>query len=208
MIILEQAYNLIIQITQFYGLPGYFIAMIIQAIIAPIPSEALILLGGASFGFFLGGIVGSLGETAGGVISFYISKKLGRPVVKKLLGEKTMNFTDKWFSIYGGRAVFIGRLIPVIPFDAVSYGAGLTKIKFKTYFTATFIASFPRAFFYSALGSLAANQINQQGFTTAFNQIMIIGVGLLITLIVLHNIIIKKIKKPPQKKTSKPLKNT
>ncbi|MBR9679304.1 MAG: VTT domain-containing protein [Nanoarchaeota archaeon] len=195
MILIEQLYNTTITIIQFYGLPGYFLAMIIQAIIAPIPSEALIMLGGASFGAFWGGLIGSLGETAGAVFSFYISKKGGRPIVKKLLGSKITDFADKWFQTYGGRAVFLGRLIPVIPFDAVSYGAGLTKIKFKKFFLATLIASFPRAFFFSILGGFVASEISREGFISAFNQILIIVIGLAVTLIVFQNLLVKKVRR-------------
>jgi uncharacterized membrane protein YdjX (TVP38/TMEM64 family) len=195
MILLEQLYNTTIGIIQFYGLPGYFLAMIIQAIIAPIPSEALLILGGASFGAFMGGIVGSLGETAGAFFSFYISRKGGRPIVKKLLGEKIMDFADKWFQTYGGRAVLIGRLVPVIPFDAVSYGAGLTKIKFSIFFLATFIASFPRAFFYSILGSFVASEVARAGFITAFNKIFIIIAALIFTLIILQNILVRRVRR-------------
>lgn len=200
MILLEQLYNAVVIITQSYGLPGYFLAMILQAIIAPIPSEALLLLGGASFGAFQGGMIGSLGETAGGIVSFFISRKGGRPVVKKLLGEKVMDFADKWFRTYGGRAVIIGRLVPVIPFDAVSYGAGLTSIKFRKFFIATFIASFPRAFFYSVLGSLVASEVARNGFISAFNKAVIIIGGLVVILIVFQNVLVKKIRRASPKK--------
>lgn len=193
--IFEQIYTLIVGIMQSYGLPGYFLAMILQAVIAPIPSEALLLLGGASFGFFFGGLVGSLGETAGAIFGFYASKKGGKPIARRILGEKVMAFTERWFNTYGGKAVIIGRLVPIVPFDAVSYGAGLTGMKFSVFIIATFIASFPRAFFYSALGGFVASEVAREGFISAFNKIAVIIVGLAITLFVLHNLIMKKMMK-------------
>ncbi|MHA1976191.1 MAG: TVP38/TMEM64 family protein [Candidatus Hodarchaeales archaeon] len=49
--------------------------------------------------------------------------------------------------------VLIGRLTPFIPFDAVSYGAGFTRIGFWSYFIPTVIGTIPRVLFYILLGS-------------------------------------------------------
>lgn len=35
---------------------------------------------------------------------------------------------------HGSKAIFVGRLLPFIPFDAVSYVAGLTPITFGKFF--------------------------------------------------------------------------
>ncbi len=197
--LLKPLYETVIGIAGVYGLPGYFIAMILQSIIAPIPSEAVLLIGGATFGVLMGGIIGSLGETVGAIFGFYISRKGGRKVVRKFLGEKITEFTDNWFNSYGGRAVFIGRLVPVVPFDAVSYGAGLTGMSFKTFIIATAIASFPRAFFYAILGGFAASEIERAGFVTAFNKIFIILAGLAITLVAMQHILVRKFSKNSSK---------
>ncbi|MHA2138037.1 MAG: TVP38/TMEM64 family protein [Candidatus Hodarchaeales archaeon] len=49
--------------------------------------------------------------------------------------------------------VLIGRLAPFIPFDAVSYGAGFTRIGFWSYFIPTIIGTVPRVLFYILLGA-------------------------------------------------------
>jgi uncharacterized membrane protein YdjX (TVP38/TMEM64 family) len=49
--------------------------------------------------------------------------------------------------------VLIGRLAPFIPFDAVSYGAGFTRIGFWSYFVPTLIGTVPRVLFYILLGA-------------------------------------------------------
>ncbi len=141
------------------GLPGYFIVLILQAIIAPIPSEATLMLGGWSYGFFLGGLVGWLGTTAGSVVTFFISRKGGRPIAIKLVGEKTIAFADRWFKKWGGWAVLIGRLIPFIPFDGISYGAGLTDMDFRTFIIASTLGGIPRSFLYAWLGYTFRRQL-------------------------------------------------
>ena len=49
--------------------------------------------------------------------------------------------------------VLVGRLVPFIPFDAVSYGAGFTRIGFWSYFIPTIIGTIPRVLFYILLGA-------------------------------------------------------
>ncbi|PIN99655.1 hypothetical protein COT72_05245 [archaeon CG10_big_fil_rev_8_21_14_0_10_43_11] len=194
---LQPVYDAVISITQLYGLPGFFVAMILQSIIAPIPSEALLILGGASFGWLWGGIIGSLGETAGAVIGFYIARKGGRPVAERFLGKTVFDFADKWFDLYGAKAVIIGRLIPVVPFDAVSYGAGMTKIKFSVFIIATAITSFPRAFFFTLLGDFVADTILREGFISGFNKAFILIGSIALTLFVFQHVISRKMKKQP-----------
>jgi len=55
--------------------------------------------------------------------------------------------------------VLIGRILVFVPFDAVSYAAGLTKIKLKDFMIATFIGSIPRVIFYVLLGTQLANAL-------------------------------------------------
>ena len=145
----------------FLGLLGYFLVLVLQAIIAPIPSEATLMLGGWSYGFFLGGLVGWLGTTTGSVITFFISRKGGRPIVVKFVSEKSVSFADKWFERWGGWAVLFGRLIPFIPFDAISYGAGLTKIDFRSFIIASTLGGVPRSFFYAWLGYTFRRQVER-----------------------------------------------
>ncbi|MFX0096216.1 MAG: undecaprenyl-diphosphate phosphatase [Candidatus Hodarchaeota archaeon] len=156
------AVDWLINVIIIIGPIGFFAVMIVQAIAAPIPSEAIILFGGGAFftiyGFWTGllmtGIVGGLGECAGALFGFYISRFGGRPMALRLVGKRSIQFADEWFTRWGGWAVLIGRLVPLIPFDAVSYGAGLTKMRFRSFITPTILGAFPRAFFYGYLGIL------------------------------------------------------
>jgi len=170
---------------------GFFIALILQAILAPIPSELMLFLGGAAYGPIVGGLVGGAGTAAGSIASFYISKRGGRPVVLRLVGEKTIAFADRWFERWGAWAVLIGRFIPFIPFDGVSYGAGLTKMRFRDFFIASTLGGFPRSIFYAYLGYLASQQINTGGLEAFFNTVSII-IGVILLLAALGYYIVTK----------------
>jgi uncharacterized membrane protein YdjX (TVP38/TMEM64 family) len=179
-----------VSIMQALGPIGFFIVMIVQAVIVFIPSEAVLILGGTTYGLLWGSIIGGFGALGGAVVAFYLSKKLGRPIAEKLIGKTWLTFADKWFDKYGGWAVLIGRVLPFIPFDAISYGAGLTKIDFKTYFIATFIGSFPRAIFYSFLGVVIPTE--REGMESLFT-LAIGAIGaILIAVVVLQHYMKKK----------------
>jgi len=135
------------------GLPLLFGMMVIQAIAIPIPSELVLIAGGLAFPFPFGWIVGAIGSIVAAIVSFYISKKGGRSLAIKLVGEKGIHFADNWFSRWGSWAILLGRFAPFIPFDAISYSAGLTTMKLKSFLIPTIIGTLPRTLFYTYLGT-------------------------------------------------------
>ena len=134
------------------GLPILFVAMVVQALAIPIPSEFVLICGGAAFGLLSGWLVGALGSVVAAFISFYISRKGGRSVAMRFVGERGIEFADNWFNRWGVWAVLLGRIAPFIPFDVISYSAGLTQMKFRRFIVPTVIGTLPRAFFYAFLG--------------------------------------------------------
>jgi len=129
-----------------------FFAMVVQAFAIPIPSELVLICGGAAFGLLIGWLVGALGSVVAAFIGFYISRKGGRTVAVRFVGERGIEFADNWFNRWGVWAVLLGRFAPFIPFDVISYSAGLTKMKFRSFIIPTAIGTLPRAFFYAFVG--------------------------------------------------------
>jgi len=134
------------------GLFALFVVMIVQALVIPIPSEFILMCGGAAFGLLAGWLVGTGGSIAAASVCFYVSRKGGRPVATRFVGEGGMNFADNWFNRWGVWAVLLGRFAPFIPFDPISYGAGLTQMKFRSFLIPTIIGTLPRVLFYAFLG--------------------------------------------------------
>ena len=157
---------------QSYGPLGLIFVMIFQTIVAFIPSEAVLMFAGA-IGIKIFDIVlfGGIGLIIGAVIAFYIAKIGGKPIIAKLIGEKWINRVDKWVEKNGVKAIIISRLIPVIPFDLISYISGITSLDFKYYLLATIIGSFPRTLMLAAMG------------VTAKEILSTIGIGLELTIV-------------------------
>jgi uncharacterized membrane protein YdjX (TVP38/TMEM64 family) len=140
-----------------YGSVGLVAAMIVSSVISPIPNEAILTFAGMTMNPFNVAFFGALGSTTGGIICFYIARFGGKPLVGKFIKKETLTSVNEWFQKRGSWAILLGRLIPFIPFDAVSYFSGLTNVKVSKFSFLTFIASVPRCLLYAYVGALIAD---------------------------------------------------
>ena len=185
---------------QFWGIFLFIGIMAIQGLLVPIPSEVVLLSTGMTWGWFFGGIMGIIGSMAASLLCFYISRKGGRPLAKKFVGESGLDMADNLIKKYGITAIIISRFIPFISFDVISYASGLVDIDVKKYSIGTFIGSIFRAFFYSIWGALL-------GFTppidisdvelikaqsSVFNVILLVVLAILFVMFALFYIISKR----------------
>ena len=183
------------------GPPLLFFAMVVQAFAIPIPSELVLICGGAAFGLLIGWLVGALGSVVAAFIGFYISRKGGRTVAVRFVGERGIEFADNWFNRWGVWAVLLGRFAPFIPFDVVSYSAGLTQMKFRSFMIPTVIGTLPRALFYAFLGSYFEGTLQDliayynkygeipselHGTLFMFNIILLIIVGVMASILIAY----------------------
>jgi len=142
----------------FFGILLFILIMAIQGLLVPIPSEIVLLATGMIWGWFYGGIMAIVGSMAAALLCFYISKKGGRPLAEKFIGKKGIDLVDDLISEHGIKVIIVGRFIPIIPFDVISYTSGLVDIDVKDYAIGTLIGSIFRSFFYSIMGSLLFQQ--------------------------------------------------
>ena len=178
------------------GIIGIFlfvIVMAIQGIIVPIPSEVILIAAGLIYGTLGGGIMGIIGSVGAGLLCYYLSRKGGRPLARKFVGDRALNMADDFIHKYGIWAILIFRFIPFIPFDPVSYASGLVDMDVKKYSLGTFLGSIARAFFWAWLGDSFLGEIpgppydlnaldpaQFQAQANLFNIILLIMVAILI----------------------------
>jgi uncharacterized membrane protein YdjX (TVP38/TMEM64 family) len=86
-------------------------------------------------------------------ICFGIARLFGRGVVEKFTGKTALDSIDGFFLKYGAWSIAVARLLPFVPFDPVSYAAGLTKMSFIGFFIATGLGQLPATIVYSYFGS-------------------------------------------------------
>jgi len=192
----------------FIGIFLFIGIMAIQGLLVPIPSEIILLATGMIWGWFLGGLMGVIGSMAAGLLCFYVSKKGGRPLAKKFIGEKAIDMADDLIHKYGIKAIIVSRVIPFISFDVISYASGLVDIELKKYTIGTLIGSVFRAFFFSVCGALL-------GFTPpidtsdvalieaqagVFNWILLIVLGVLVLMFLTYYLFARSYEKKKSEK--------
>ncbi|MCD1260563.1 TVP38/TMEM64 family protein [Paenibacillus athensensis] len=116
------------------------------------PAIPLTVFGGYTFGAFWGTVYDVIGAGAGAVLSFQIARRWGRGSFERLIRGKKLQTFDEKAEKNGFMVVLYMRLLPFFPFDGVSYGAGLSKIRTGDYTWATFIGIIPGAVVYNVLG--------------------------------------------------------
>lgn len=116
------------------------------------PDSIIAISGGLIFGLAKGYIFTTIGALIGGTISFYISRYFGRDVVKKLTKDKLDNI-ENMINEKGFTIVFLLRLIPLFPFDVISYGAGFTSIKYRDFAIATVLGTIPGILVFTNIGA-------------------------------------------------------
>ena len=127
----------------------YVALLIVQAVAAPLPAPALALAGGYGFGVLEGFILTWMGCLIGGVVSFAISRRFGRGFVA---GSPRAARLDRFVEEHGAVLIFVLRLIPLVSFDAISYAAGLSGIRFGGFLLATALGMAPGTFAFVYLG--------------------------------------------------------
>ena len=135
------------------------ILMVFQSVIAPLPAFLITFANGLLFGVWWGAALSWSSAMLGAALCFFIARLLGRPVIVKVLNESTVNMSDRFFQRYGKHAVLIARLVPVISFDAISYGAGLTGMRFLWFAIATGVGQLPATLLYSYLGDRVTGSV-------------------------------------------------
>ena len=90
-------------------------------------------------------ILGAIGATIGTSAIYLIALKLGRVVLLRYLrfvkvNDKKLERVEIWFEKYGDKAVFLGRMVPVMR-EMISIPAGLLKMRIPKFVLYTFAGS-------------------------------------------------------------------
>lgn len=131
-----------------------FVWAVLPVFFFPVP--ILALAGGLSFGLIDGTIYTLIGAMINSSVMFLLANILAKDMVTKYLEKK---LPKKWWNKFrraedreGFMIVLVCRLIPVMPYNVINYVSGLTEIKFRNYFLATFIGILPGTIIFLNVG--------------------------------------------------------
>jgi uncharacterized membrane protein YdjX (TVP38/TMEM64 family) len=140
------------------GAAGPIVYIVLYAVLTVLffPGAVITAAGGVLFGTAFGTLWAVVGASIGAVAAFFIGRKLGRAQVEAIAGRR-MGAVDEWLERRGLVAILYLRLIPLVPFNALNYVAGVTALGRRDYAVGTVLGIIPGAFAFAALGSSIEN---------------------------------------------------
>ncbi|WED43614.1 TVP38/TMEM64 family protein [Legionella cardiaca] len=141
--------------------PVLFLLLYCFATVLLLPTMVLTLAGGALFGPLFGTLLNLLAATLGAACAFYISRYWAIDWLAKKRGPR-INRLIAGVEKSGWQFVALLRLVPIIPFNLVNYGLGLTQIKFSHYVITTFIFLTPAEIVYTYCGYAGMGVLTHQ----------------------------------------------
>jgi uncharacterized membrane protein YdjX (TVP38/TMEM64 family) len=122
--------------------PLLYVLVYVIATFLLLPSTPLNLVGGAVFGVYWGTVWTTIGAILAAILCFWFSRTWGRSFIQQ-------RFSGRWQQLdreiaEGGLFYMIAvRLLPLLPYGLVNFGAGVSGVKFKDYLLGTVIGTTP-----------------------------------------------------------------
>jgi membrane protein DedA with SNARE-associated domain len=177
-----------------HGYLAIFLLMVLESACIPIPSEAVMLFGGAlAGGVVLAGVhvhlnvvavalAGAVGNLVGSWIAYAVGRIGGRPLIERygryvLLRPHDLDRAERFFQRYGTPAVLISRILPVVR-TFISLPAGIAEMPLGTFSLLTLVGSLPWTFALALAGDAVA--ANWKSVSSAFTPISIVVAVLIV----------------------------
>ena len=152
-------------LTSEWGILVIILLRLISIIIPILPGTYCLLISGYLFGLVNGLLISCIADLLACSLSFSISRLYGRKLIQKIMPKRLLNKFELLSKNYLERNFFLltGCLMTGW-FDFVSYGVGLTKLKWKTFFGALFLSVFLSDLPFVATGS-GIRELKDQNIT-------------------------------------------
>ncbi|WP_353266168.1 VTT domain-containing protein [Gemmatimonas sp.] len=124
-----------------WAAPAFVLTYAVVATVG-LPATPLTLAGGALFGPWLGTCVNWLGATLGATGAYLLARTLGRDAVRSLLGARA-GALDALAGDQAFGSLLRLRLLPIVPFNGINFGAGLAGVRPGSYVLATALGIVP-----------------------------------------------------------------
>jgi uncharacterized membrane protein YdjX (TVP38/TMEM64 family) len=173
-----------------WGPVGFIIIYGIGCVFA-LPGSLLTLCGGAIFGVAWGTVYNILASNLGATLAFLMARYFGRDFVARLMKGRIESFDEK-VADNGFRFIFTLRLIPLVPFNGLNFGSGLSRIKYRDYLLGSLLGMIPGTFIYTYFADALISGVTGSGKKAMTNLII---ASVLLILISFTPTIYKKLKK-------------
>lgn len=147
------------------GYVGVALAVALETIVAPIPSEVILPMAGwkvsqsaadptvvepltgLPWNIPMAVLFATIGSLVGALVGYAIGAWGGRPLLDRYgryvgIGADDLDRADTWFERYGSWAVFFGRMVPLVR-TFVSYPAGISRMHLGRFIVFSTLGSLP-----------------------------------------------------------------
>ena len=112
--------------------------------IVPFPTELVTAAAGFVYGFWLALPL---------LLAYWLAERFGRPLARRLVGTKRLERAEELMEMGGAATLLALRLIPLIPYNAICYAAGITRVPLGRYSWTTVVGITPLTALVAYLGS-------------------------------------------------------
>lgn len=136
------------------GVWAYLAAPLVMAAVSvlPLPAEAPAMANGMIFGVAAGSVVTWIGAMGGAWLSYEIALRWGRPAAERLMRPGALERIDRVADAAGWWGLLGLRLVPVVAFTAVNWGAGLCRLPRWRFVSTTAIGIVPGVVLFTSSG--------------------------------------------------------
>jgi uncharacterized membrane protein YdjX (TVP38/TMEM64 family) len=135
-----------------WAAPIVFVGLYALITLAPVPKNVLSAVAGLLFGLVEGVLLVLAAAMLGALVAFGLGRVLGRAAVERFTSARVQE-VDALLARRGLLAVVMVRLVPVVPFTAINYTAGLTGVRLRDYTLGTAVGIIPGTVAYVTLGT-------------------------------------------------------
>ena len=119
------------------------LAMVAQMFLLVIPTILLMIVAILAYGPIWGSVIVLIAVYVASTVGYFIGKFVGIEMIANLLGGKTIKKVTSFLEDYGFWAIAITRINPFLSNDAISFVAGILKMKYWKFVIATILGIAP-----------------------------------------------------------------
>ncbi len=129
------------------------LALVVAHAVIPYPAELTTAAAGYVYGFGLGLGLMMVAWFLTALLAYELAREVGRPVARKLIGQRRLDKAEAFVDRGGPTGLIAARFVPLIPFNAVCYAAGITGVARPRYAWTTIVGIAPFCLIVTYLGS-------------------------------------------------------
>ena len=133
---------------------------VLLVVVALLPGHIVILAAGYLYGLLPGFLLNHMSVLLGSLVSFYLARRYGRPIVERLVPVNVLNRLDEAAKGHGFVFFLTCYLLPLFPADVLNFVAGLSPLPLGSFILANLLGRAWITFAITAAGTYSKELID------------------------------------------------